>query len=318
MSNEMNTVTQDTFGGPEVLRIARTARPEPGPTEVLVRVRAAGVNPVDTKTSQGQGLAWLYGEPPYTLGWDVSGTVEAVGFGVTTLAVGDEVLGMPLFPRLAGGFAEYVAAPSRHFVRKPAGLGHPQAAGLPLAGLTAWQILVDTARVQPGQRVLVHAAAGGVGHLAVQIAKARGAYVIGTARADKHAFLRGLGADEVVDYTAGPFERQVEPVDLVVDNIGDPEHQRRSLEVLGAGGLLVAVPGGADAEVVAAAEATGRRATGFLVEPDRAGLLGLTELVERGELRVELAAVLPFAEVATAFELVGAGRVRGKVVLDLG
>ncbi|WP_232247482.1 NADP-dependent oxidoreductase [Kitasatospora azatica] len=317
MTNEMKTVTQDTFGSPEVLRIATVARPEPGPTEVLVRVRAAGINPVDVKTSKGEGLAWFYGEPPYTLGWDVSGTVEAVGFGVTILKPGDEVLGMPSFPRLAGGFAEYVTAPSRHFVRKPAGLSHAEAAGLPLAGLTAWQIIVDTAGVTAGQRVLVHAAAGGVGHLAVQIAKARGAFVIGTASAGKHEFLRGLGVDQVVDYTVAPFEQQVGEVDVVVDNIGDPEHQLRSLAVLREGGLLVAVPGGVDPKAAEQAAATGRRITDVLVEPDQIGLLGLLELIEAGRLRVEVAAELPFEQVAEAFRLVGGNRTQGKVVLTL-
>ncbi|MCX4747507.1 NADP-dependent oxidoreductase [Kitasatospora sp. NBC_01287] len=318
MTKQMNTLTQDVYGGPEVLRIARTDRPAPEPTEVLVRVHAAGVNPVDVKTSRGEGLAWYYGEPPYTLGWDVSGTVEEVGFGVTTLAVGDEVLGMPKFPRLAGGFAEYVTAPSRHWVRKPAVLGHAEAAALPLAGLTAWQIIVDTAEVAPGQRVLVHAAAGGVGHLAVQIAKARGAYVIGTARAAKHDFLRELGADEVLDYTEAPFEERVGDLDLVVDNIGDPEHQLRSLRTVREGGLVVAVPGGADPAAAERARATGKRITGVLVEPDLLGLRGLVELIEAKLLRIEVAAELPLARAAEAFELVASGRTRGKVVLTLG
>ncbi|WP_327068200.1 NADP-dependent oxidoreductase [Kitasatospora sp. NBC_01250] len=318
MTTQMNAVTQDHFGAPdEVLRIARTERPAPGPTEVLVKVHAAGINPVDVKTSRGEGLSWYYGEPPYTLGWDVSGTVEAVGFGVTTLEVGDEVLGMPNFPRLAGGFAEYVTAPSRHWVRKPAALSHAEAAGLPLAGLTAWQIIVETAEVTAGQRVLVHAAAGGVGHLAVQIAKARGAYVIGTARAAKHDFLRSIGVDQVLDYTARPFEEVVAELDLVVDNIGDPEHQLRSLRTLREGGLLVAVPGGVDPAAAEQARATGRRITDVLVEPDLAGLRGLVELIDRKELRVEIAEQLPLAEVARAFELVGSGRVQGKVVLTL-
>ncbi|MFE9427889.1 NADP-dependent oxidoreductase [Kitasatospora sp. NPDC006697] len=317
-TNEMTAVTQDAFGAPGVLRTARVARPEPGPAEVLVRVRAAGINPVDVKTSRGEGLAWYYGEPPYTLGWDVAGTVEAVGFGVTTLRPGDEVLGMPRFPALAGGFAEYVTAPSRHFVRRPEALTVAEAAGLPLAGLTAWQIIVDTARVTEGQRVLVHAAAGGVGHLAVQIAKARGAYVVGTASAGKHGFLREIGADRVLDYTAGPFEREVGDIDVVVDNIGDPEHQLRSLAVLREGGLLVAVPSGVDPAAAAEAARTGKRITDVLVEPDQIGLLGLLDLAERGLLRVEVSAELPLDRVGEAFELVGSGRTRGKVVLTLG
>ena len=160
------------------MRISEVARPEPGPTEVLVRTGAAGVNPVDWKTRAGGGML---GSPPFTVGWDVAGVVEEVGLGVTRFAVGDRVFGMPRFPREAAAYAEYVTSPSRQLARTPASLSDVEAAALPLAALTAWQALVDTAGVQQGQRVLIHASAGGVGHLAVQIAKARGAHVIATA-----------------------------------------------------------------------------------------------------------------------------------------
>lgn len=196
----MRAVTINEFGGPDVLTTGRIARPEPLPTEVLVRVHAAGINPVDWKTRAGHGMAGLQ-TLPLILGWDVSGVVEEVGFGVTTLAPGDEVYAMPWFPRPAGAYAEFVTAPSRQFARKPDSLSHVEAAALPLAALTAWQALVDTARVTAGQRVLVHAAAGGVGHLAVQIAKHLGAEVIATAREPRHAWLKELGADETIDYT---------------------------------------------------------------------------------------------------------------------
>ncbi|MGK5730744.1 NADP-dependent oxidoreductase [Streptomyces sp. URMC 124] len=314
----MQAVVQDRFGGPEVLRLADVERPEPQPTEILVRVHAAGVNPVDVKTRAGEGIAGWLGAPPFTLGWDVSGTVEAVGFGVTLFQPGDEVYGMPRFPHLGAAFAEYVTAPSRHFARKPAGLTHAEAAALPLAALTARQILVDTAGVRAGQRVLVHAAAGGVGHLAVQIAKSRGAYVIGTSGPAKADFVRSLGADEVLDHTAVRFEDEVRDADLVVDSIGDPAHQLRSLRTLRPGGLLVAVPSGVDPEAARAARERGVRATGFLVEPDRAGLEAITALVEAGELRVEVSAELPLQEAAKAHALVETGRTRGKVVLTNG
>jgi NADPH:quinone reductase-like Zn-dependent oxidoreductase len=317
MNARMRAVVQDGFGGPEVLREAEVERPSPIPTEVLVRVHAAALNPVDVKTRTGKGMAGLQGDPPYVLGWDVSGVVEEAGFGVTTLKPGDEVFGMPWFPRPARACAEYVTAPSRHFALKPAGLTHTEAAALPLAGLTAWQVLVDTAGVTAGQRVLIHAAAGGVGHLAVQIAKARGAHVIGTARAAKHDFLRSLGADETVDYTATPFEEAVRDVDVVMDNIGDPDHLRRSLRTLRPGGLLVAVPSGSDPSVAAEARERGLRMTSFLVEPDQRGLLELAALVEAGRLRPEIEAVLPLADAAKAHELVATGRTRGKVVLTV-
>ncbi len=184
------------------------------PTEVLVRTLAAGVNPVDWKVRARGGFL---GEPPFTVGWDVAGVVEEVGYGVTRFAVGDRVFGMPRFPREAAAYAEYVTSPSRQLARIPDDLGDVEAGALPLAGLTAWQALVETADVQPGQRVLVLAAAGGVGHLAVQIAKARGAYVLGTARAEKHPFLAELGVDEAIDYTSENVAERAHDVDVVLD-----------------------------------------------------------------------------------------------------
>src|SRR5580698_2337738 len=194
--NMMNAAVIDRAGGPDELHIASVRRPEPGLTEIQVRVHAAGVNPVDWKVRAGGGP-----EYPLIVGWDVAGVVSAVGEGVTLYRPGDEVYGMPLFPRFPGGYAEYVVAPARHFAPKPAGLSFAEAAAVPLAALTAWQGLVDTADLRRGQRVLIHAAGGGVGHLAVQIAKHLGAYVIGTASTAKTGFVRELGADEVIDYT---------------------------------------------------------------------------------------------------------------------
>ncbi|WP_209707823.1 NADP-dependent oxidoreductase [Crossiella equi] len=312
----MRAVSQERFGAPEELRVVEVARPEPLPTEVLVRVRAAGINPVDWKSRQGHGVSGMFGGENIILGWDVSGVVEAVGAGVTRFAVGDEVYGMPWFPRPARAYAEYVTAPSRHFAPKPANLDHVHAAALPLAGLTAWQALVDTANVQSGQRVLVHAAAGGVGHLAVQIAKARGAHVIGTASAGKHEFLRGLGVDELVDYTTTDFTEVVSDVDVVVDLIGG-DYALRSLRTLKPGGLLVVVPSPPDEAVLAAAEAEGKRATWVLVEPDHAALAELTALAEAGRLQVEVNTALPLEEAAQAHKLGETGRTRGKLVLTV-
>ena len=185
--NTMRAISQDVLGGPEVLKEVEIERPVPKPNEVLVRVRAAGVNPTDWKHRATGGFL---GEPPFVLGWDVSGVVEAVGIGVVAFAPGDEVFGMLPYPYGHGSHAEYVIAPVRALAPKPAAVDHTQAGALPLVSLTAWQALTEHADLRPGQRVLIHAAAGGVGHVAVQIAKARGAYVIGTASAGKHAFLR--------------------------------------------------------------------------------------------------------------------------------
>ncbi|WP_089962451.1 NADP-dependent oxidoreductase [Lentzea xinjiangensis] len=300
----MRAITQNEFGGPGVLTLTDVPKPTPLPTEVLVKVHAAGVNPVDWKTRAGGGMAGLQ-TFPLVLGWDVSGVVEEVGFGVTTLEPGDEVFGMPWFPRAAGAYAEYVTAPSRHFAKKPEGLSHVEAAALPLAALTAWQVLVDTADVRPGQKVLVTAAAGGVGHFAVQIAKALGAHVIGTAREPKHAFLAGLGADEVVDYTKGDYEGT--DVDVLVDLVGGA-----SPDPVRPGGLFVGVPSGVDRPV-----RDDIRTSPILVEPDRAGLEGIAALVERGELRVHVDATFPLADAGQAHALGEQGRTQGKIVLEV-
>ncbi|MFD9406468.1 NADP-dependent oxidoreductase [Streptomyces sp. NPDC059989] len=308
----MRAIGQDGFGGPEVLKVVEVERPEPGPAEVLVRVHAAGVNPTDSWHRASGGLAGAV----IRLGWDVSGVVEAVGLGVTTLAPGDEVFGMPRHPLPAGTYAEYVTSPARHLVRKPAGLTHVQAAALPLAALTAWQALVDTAGVRPGQRVLIHAAAGGVGHLAVQIAKARGAHVIGTARAAKHDFLRGLGADELVDYTEADFETAIEPVDVVVDAIGG-DYGPRSLRTLRPGGILVALASPAETYLADEARPLGLRAAFMAVEADHAGMKEIAALAEAGLLRPEIDTALPLERAAKAHELADGRRTTGKIVLTV-
>jgi len=316
--NTMRAIHQTAFGDSTVLELVEAPVPEPLPTEVRVRVHAAGVNPVDGKTREGKGMAAVLGTPPFGVGWDVSGVVDAVGLGVTTLAPGDEVYGMPWFPREAGAYADYVTAPSRQFARKPRSIGHVAAAALPLAALTAWQALVDTARVEAGQRVLIHAAAGGVGHLAVQIATARGAHVIGTGSSAREAFVRSLGAAEFVDYRSARFEEQLEPVDIVIDLIGDAEQTGlRSVSLVRPGGLYVGVPSGISDEVGTAAAARGVRATGILVEPDGAALAQIAELVDAGRLRVEVERTFPLAQAAAAQNAVATGRTQGKIVLEV-
>lgn len=315
--SSMRAVVQHAFGGPDVLRVAEVPRPVPLPTEVLVRVHAAGINPADWKTRSGGGVSGVFGEPPFTLGWDVSGVVEETGFGVTTLRAGDEVYGMPWFPRVAGGYAEYVTAPARQFARKPAGISHEQAAAVPLAALTAWQALVDTADVRPGRRVLIHAAAGGVGHFAVQIAKHLGAHVTGTASGPRHDWLTALGADDVIDYTAVRFEDAAKDIDVVLDLVGD-EHDHtstRSLDVLRPGGLIVAIPSGVSPELLQAAESRGLRTTPFLVEPDGPALTRIAALIDAGVVRVEVEEVFPLEQAAEAHARGESGRTRGKLVL---
>ncbi|MEE1763982.1 NADP-dependent oxidoreductase [Streptomyces sp. SP18BB07] len=311
----MRAMTQDAFGGPEVLREAELPRPVPRMSEILVRVHAAGVNPTDWK-NRSFGL-W-HPEPLPVLGWDVSGVVEEVGLGVTLFKPGDEVFGMLPYPYGAGAYAEYAKAPARAFAHKPSNIDHVQAGALPLAALTAYQALVDTADVRAGQRVLIHAAAGGVGHLAVQIAKARGAYVIGTASAGKHELLRELGADELIDYRTTDFvEVAGEEVDVVLDTLAG-DVRTRSVDVLGEGGTLVSILPVGGEEDAARAAARGARLEKLLVEADHAGMRAIAALVEQGKLRAHVDATFPLAEAAKAHALGETDRTTGKIVLTVG
>lgn len=312
--NTMRVISQHVLGEPEVLEVIEVERPEPRANEILIKVHAAGVNPTDWKHRASGGFL---GEPPFVLGWDVSGVVEAVGVGVARFKAGDEVFGMLSYPWGHGSHAEYVAAPARAFVLKPAGVDHIQAGALPLVSLTAWQSLVETADVQPGQRVLIHAAAGGVGHVAVQIAKARGAYVIGTASAGKHDFLREIGVDEAIDYRDTDFTEAVKDVDVVLDTLGG-DNSVNSLRVLRPGGIVVSIlPVGSD-DFYEEAERLGVRAVRLLVDADRAGMQAIAELVEAGKLRAAIAGTFPLADAAKAHALGDTGRTAGKLVLVVG
>ena len=312
----MLAVTQQRFGGAGELALTTVLRPAPLPTEVLVRVTAAGVNPVDWKTREGHGMAGVLGQPPFVLGWDVAGVVEEVGFGVTTLAVGDRVFGMPWFPRQAGAYAEYVTAPARKLVKTPESLSDVQAAAVPLGALTAWQALVDTAGVGAGDRVLVTAGAGGVGHLAIQFAKHLGAHVTATASEHNHTWLRSLGADDVVDYHDPDYLTTIKDIDVVIELTG--ADQPRIASTLRPGGIIVAIPSGTSAELTAAAAVGGFRASAFLVEPDGAALTTIAALFADGTVTVEVARTFPLAEVADAHALGETNRTRGKIVLEVG
>jgi NADPH:quinone reductase-like Zn-dependent oxidoreductase len=310
----VRAIVQHSFGGPEVLELADVAQPEPAATEVLVRVRAAGVNPVDWKTRAGKGPLR---QPPFTVGWDVAGEVAAVGGGVTRFAVGDRVFGMPRFPHEAAAYAEYVTSRSRQLARTPDRLSDVEAAALPLASLTAWQALVDTAAVSAGDRVLIHAAAGGVGHLAVQIAKSRGAYVIGTARADGHDFLAKLGANEAIDYTSQDVGATVRDVDVVLDLVGG-DTGLRSLPALRDGGLLITIPSSSDLAPLRDAAGDRVRVTNMLVEPDRTGIEAIAALVDQGVLNVHVARTFPLADAPQAHALGESGQIGGgKLVLTV-
>ncbi|MEV0311130.1 NADP-dependent oxidoreductase [Nonomuraea fuscirosea] len=306
----MLALRQTTLGGPDVLRLTKRPRPAPGPGQILVAVHAAGVNPTDFKH---RALSIFLPPPPLTLGWDVSGTVVETGPGVTLFQPCDEVFGMLPYPSGAGSHAEYVTGPARAFVAKPTEIDHIQAAALPLAALTAWQALVDTARLRAGQRVLIHAAAGGVGHLAVQIAKERGAHVTGTASSPKHAFLRELGADACIDHRTEDFTDAEERYDVVLDTLGG-QTATRSVGVLRPGGILISLVPGAD-DTPAAAEKAQVRAATLIVEHDQAGMRAIADLAARGRLRPHISATFPLAEGAQAHRLGETGRTTGKLVL---
>jgi NADPH:quinone reductase-like Zn-dependent oxidoreductase len=308
----MRAISQDVLGGPEVLQYVEIPRPEAGISQVLVRVLAAGLNPTDWKH---RARRIFLGPPPFVLGWDVSGVVEATGYGVTLFKPGDEVFGMLPYPHGAGSHAEYAAGPARAFAPKPAGLDDVQAGALPLVALTAWQALIDTARISPGQRVLVHAAAGGVGHVAVQIAKAHGAYVIGTASAGHHDLVRGLGADEMIDYNATDFAAAAADIDVVLDMVG-ADYPARSLRTLRPGGILISLLP-IQPEVMAEAARLGIRAEVLLVEADHGGMTGIARLVTAGKLRPVVAGTFPLADAAKAHELGETGHVAGKLVLTM-
>ena len=308
----MRAVIQNSVGEPDVLVIANQPDPTAKAGEVLVRVKAAGINPVDGAVRSGHYQ--LLGEPPFILGWDISGTVEALGAGVTGFKVGDAVFGMPRFPRQAAAYAELAAVPADEIALKPKGADHIQAGALPLAGLTAWQGLVRHGGLKSGRRVLIHAGAGGVGHLAVQIAKARGAYVITTASPQKLDFARSLGADEVIDYTKGDFTDQVRDIDLVLEPIGG-DHADRSLKVLKRGGVLVSLLNVSDA-TKAQASAQGIRVERMSVVPDREGLLELAQLIDANKLAVHVAKSFPLEQAGAAHAFL-ATRPIGKVVLTV-
>ncbi|MDR4532699.1 NADP-dependent oxidoreductase [Glutamicibacter sp. PS] len=309
----MKVATQEVVGEPEVLRIAEVPRPTPRPNEILVRVHAAGINPTDWKHRAGAGFL---GEPPYVLGWDVSGVVEEVGIGVARFQPGDEVFGMMSYPFGHGTHAEYVSAPARVFAAKPTTLDHIHAAALPLVSLTAWQALVDYAQLEAGQRVLIHAAAGGVGHVAVQIAKARGAYVIGTASAAKHEFLHSLGVDRAIDYRSVDVTAEVRDVDVVLDTIG-AETSVRSLQTLRRGGVLVStLPIGSD-DLYREAQRLGVRAVRMLVDSSKDDLATIAEMADAGSLRPAIAETFPLDRIAQAHRAGESGHTAGKLVITM-
>ncbi|EMA51696.1 NADP-dependent oxidoreductase [Halococcus salifodinae] len=311
MSEEMNAVRIHEFGGPDVLQYETAPQPEPAADEVLVRVHAAGVNRVDTAVREGN-----FGEIPFPWipGWDLSGTVEAVGADVTEFEEDSAVYGLVGFPEPGNADAEYAAVPADEIVEKPETLDHTEAAGVPMVALTAWQALFDKGELSEDQRVLIHAAAGGVGHIAVQLAKSQGAHVIGTASGYNELFLRDLGADEFVNYRETSFEEELDDIDLVVDAIGG-DTREHSYEVLTEGGILAALVGEISDEQAEEYSVHARRVG---VRPDAAILSEISELIDAGEVEPTISTTLPLADAPEAHEQIEEGHTRGKIVLHTG
>ncbi len=315
----MRAMTMSTAGGPEVLSLAQIERPVRLNAEVLVRVVAAGINPVDAKTRAGKGAFAGIQRFPAVLGNDFSGVVVEAPYESHPLQPGTEVYGMGMVPRMSGAYAEYLTVTAMSVIKKPPSLSHVEAAGIPLAALTAWGMVVETAKAHEGQRMLIHAGAGGVGHFAVQFAAYFGAHVIATGSTRNAGWLRELGAAEVIDYTVERFEERVSDVDAVIDLIGNvsDDTASRSLGVLRPGGIIVNGPSGSWPTMAEEAAAAGVRATGYRVTPDGATLAVISRLLESGDVRVFVDRVFDLEDLPEAHRVLEEGHTRGKLVLKV-
>lgn len=312
----MRAIVQDRFGGPEVLRVADVPVPEPAPTEVLIEVEYAGVNPVDGKVRRGQSVAPWMGEFPITLGWDVVGIVRSTGLGVTRFSRGDRVYGMPRFPRAARGYAQFVTAPSRQVCLVPDGLDPSLAATVPLPATTAWQVVVDTAGVSEGDRVLVIGASGAVGKFAVQLARHRGAEVFAVASSRRHGELESLGVSRAFDSASDEWQRQVRDVDLAIDLVGG-ETGSQTVGSVRRGGLVISLPSNNQGTLFDTASRAGVGAMSLIVEPDRVALESVSDLIAQGSVQVGAPTVFPLDDVQTAHRLLDDGAPQGKMVLEV-
>ncbi|MFM9168535.1 MAG: NADP-dependent oxidoreductase, partial [Phycisphaerales bacterium] len=308
----MKAVRIHDHGDPSKLVYEDAPRPRPGTGEVLVRVRAAGVNPVDWKIRSGMFKGGLDFAMPATLGFDVAGEVEEVGEGVTAFKPGDRVFAFLALTR-GGGYAQYAIVAEGEAAAIPADLDMARAGATPLAALTAWQCLFDIARLGKGQTVLVHGGAGGVGHFAVQMARLKGAKVIATASAENAEFVKGLGADEVIDYRTTKFEDRVKDVDVVLDAVGG-DTTTRSAAVLRPGGILVSIAGDPDPAVF---QARGVRVAMHLVQPSGAQLKEIAGLIQQGTIKPDVTARFPLKDAQAAQRRSETGHSRGKIVLEV-
>ncbi len=304
------------FGESDVLQYGQGELPAPGAGQVLIEVAGAGVNPIDYKTRNGLGFVaeQIRDALPWTPGFDIAGTVIAVGTGVEQWQPGDEVIGMPGFPAGGGGYATHALAGADALVAAPDAIPLSEAAGIPLAALTAWQALFDCGKLEAGQKVLIHAGAGGVGHFAIQFAKSVDAYVIATGSAENHDFLHEIGVDEAIDYRTTDFHEDCYGLDLVIDGVGG-QVGMDSLAVLAGSGRLVTIPTVTAGSIRAAADALGVEAVGMTVRFDVQQLEEIVELIDTGEVRVHIGHRYILTEAAAAHQLQESGHSRGKIIL---
>lgn len=317
----MKAIRIHEFGGPEVMKIEEIERPVPIDNEILVKVYASGVNPIDWVARRGGNDAIRpFLKLPMTLGWDAAGIVEAVGSHVTDFKVGDAVFGSPNFPG-DGSYAEYVAANANQFALKPQSMPFNEAAGVPLAGLTAWSGIFVFGNLQAGQRILVNGASGGVGSLAVQFAKAKGAYVVATASAANLDFLKQLGADEVIDYKNQDFEEILKDMDVVFDAspVRDSNTRLKAVKVLKEGGTLVStnLDFPFSDEVNAALEKKNAKGALTLTQVKKEFLQQMAQWIDEGRVKVYISKVYPLEQVADAHLESETWHVKGKLILEV-
>jgi len=313
MSATMKAAVIHDFGGADQFAIEDVPVPSPAQGEVLIEVHASGINPIDFKTRDGLGVnrGWESVPDNIILGWDVSGVVT--DSNSDRWSVGDEVFGMPRFPALTDGYAELVAAPGEDLAQKPAGVSHAEAAAVPLTALTAWQALFDNAGLERGQRVLIHAGAGGVGHVAIQLAKWKGAHVTTTCSGRNEEFVRSIGADDVIDYTQDNFAEKASDMDVVFHMIS-PDQRPGSYATMKDGGYLASITGPIDPEEL---EKHNVRGAFVMVRPSGAQMAEIAGLMESGALTVNVDATYPLEDIVKAHGHVEGGHTRGKVVLTL-
>ena len=318
----MKAVRNHRYGGPEVMKVEEIERPVPAPDEILVKVYASGVNPVDWFIRKGGIDALKPLMPlPNTLGWDVAGVVEETGSEVTGFQKGDAVYGVPNFPGTGGSYAEYCAAKAAQFAPKPRSLSFNEAAGVPLVALTAWTGMFEYGKLQAGQRMLIQGASGSVGVCALQFAKAKGAYVIAIGSGENLDYLKSLGADEVIDYTTQQFEELVQDVDVVLEasSVRDNNERLKSVSVLRQGGILVSVNTDFpfNDEVIQALASKGAKGELAVMEPRQEWLTEIAQLVDEGKVKVVISKVFPLEQVAEAHIAGETRQVKGKIVLEI-